>query len=185
MAAILVLTTVPMAGAWLVTGSALAGAGLAAALVFSLAARGGLQQNTLVLIGIGVSAGLLAVISVLLVTTDPSNQTKALTWLSGSTYGRTFASVLPPLAALVLALPVLAALRRELDLVAVDDDSPRLLGIGLTGTRLTLLAMAVVLTAGAVSSVGVIAFVGLVAPHAARGLVGAPYFVYLLWRSRR
>ncbi|MET1021104.1 MAG: iron ABC transporter permease [Arthrobacter sp.] len=228
LAAILVITTVPLAGSWLITGSALLGAGLAALLVFGLAFRGGLQQNRLVLIGIGVSAGLAALITVLLVTTDPYNQTKALTWLSGSTYGRTFASVLPPLAALAVALPVLAALRRDLDLIAVDDDSPRVLGIGLSGSRLLLLSAAVLLTAGAVSSVGVIAFVGLVAPHAARSLVGArhvrvlpvaaligactvvladligrtviapaqipagimtalvgaPYFVYLLWRSR-
>jgi ABC-type Fe3+-siderophore transport system permease subunit len=224
-----VITTVPLAGSWLVTGSALLGAALAALLVFGLAFRGGLQQNRLVLIGIGVSAGLAALITVLLVTTDPYNQTKALTWLSGSTYGRTFDSVLPPLAALVVALPVLAALRCDLDLIAVDDDSPRVLGIGLPGSRLLLLTVAVLLTAGAVSSVGVIAFVGLVAPHAAArslvgarhvrvlpvaaligastvvladligrtviapaqipagimtALVGAPYFVYLLWRSR-
>lgn len=226
--AILVITTIPAAGAWLVTGASLAGAALTAVLVFGLAFHGGLQQNRLVLIGIGVSAALMALIAVLLVTTDPYNQTKALTWLSGSTYGRTAASVIPPLAALALAVPVLAGLRRDLDLIAVDDDSPRVLGIRLTASRLLLLATAVVLTAGAVSSVGVIAFVGLVAPHAARSLVGArhsrvlpvaallgsctvvladligrtviapaqipagimtalvgtPYFVYLLWRSR-
>ncbi|MFJ4030315.1 iron ABC transporter permease [Paenarthrobacter sp. NPDC089989] len=228
LAAIAVITTVPLAGAWVVTGSALLGAALSAALVFGLSFRGGLQQNRLVLIGIGVSAGLAAIITVLLVSTDPFNQTKALTWLSGSTYGRNFASVLPPLLALVMAIPVLAALRRDLDLIAVDDDSPRVLGIRLTRSRLILLSVAVLLTAGAVSSVGVIAFVGLVAPHAARtlvgarhvrvlpvaaligastvvladvigrtiiapaqipagittALVGAPYFVYLLWRSR-
>ncbi|MBM6622331.1 iron ABC transporter permease [Micrococcaceae bacterium RIT802] len=226
--AILVITTIPAAGAWLVTGSSLAGAALTALLVFGLAFHGGLQQNRLVLIGIGVSAGLTALIAVLLVSTDPYNQTKALTWLSGSTYGRTFASVIPPLAALAVAVPVLAGLRRDLDLIAVDDDSPRVLGIRLTASRLVLLATAVLLTAGAVSSVGVIAFVGLVAPHAARSLVGSrhsrvlpvaallgscivvladligrtaiapaqipagimtalvgtPYFVYLLWRSR-
>ncbi len=175
LAAIIVITTVPTAGSWVVTGSALGGgAALSALLVFGLAFRGGLQQNKLVLIGIGISAGLAAAITVLLVTTDPFNQTKALTWLSGSTYGRNFASVLPPLLALVLALPVLAGMRRDLDLIAVDDDSPRVLGVGLSGSRVLLLTVAVLLTAGAVSSVGVIAFVGLVAPpHAARTLVGA------------
>lgn len=64
------------------------------------------------------------------------------------------------------------------------DDSPRVLGIALIPSRLLLLGGAVLLTAGAVSTVGVVAFVGLVAPHAARSLVGAPYFMYLLWRSR-
>ncbi|MFW0772955.1 iron chelate uptake ABC transporter family permease subunit [Paenarthrobacter nitroguajacolicus] len=60
-----------------------------------------------------------------------------------------------------------------MDLIAMDDDSPRVLGIGLSGSRLLLLSLAVLLTAGAASSVGVIAFVGLVAPHAARTLTGA------------
>jgi len=228
LAAVVTITMVPMAGAWLVTGSALAGAALTALLVFGLALRGGLQQNRLVLIGIGVSMGLTALVAVVLITTDPYNQTKALTWLSGSTYGRTFVSVLPLVIALALCLPLLAALRRDLDLLTVGDDTPRVLGISLVRTRLPLLAAAVLLTAGAVSSVGVIAFVGLVAPHAARTLVGArhgrvlpiaallgasvvvladtigrtviapaqipagimtalvgtPYFIWLLWRSR-
>ncbi|MGL3806185.1 iron ABC transporter permease [Paeniglutamicibacter sp. R2-26] len=228
LAAILVLTMVPMAGAWAVTGAALLGAGLVALLVFGLAMRGGLQQSRLVLIGIGVSAGLSALTAMLLVSTDPYSQTKALTWLSGSTYGRSFTSVLPVALALLLVIPVLVWMRRDLDVLALDDDSPRVLGIPLVPSRLLLLGSAVLLTAGAVSTVGVIAFVGLVAPHAARSmvgarhtrvlpvallvgactvsiadtigrtviapaqipagimtaLVGAPYFMYLLWRSR-
>ena len=111
---------------------------------------------------------------------------------------------------------------------SLDDDTPRVLGIRLEGTRLVALTGAAVLTATAVSAVGVVGFVGLVAPHAARALVGGrhtrvlpvamllgailvsladtigrsviapaqipaglmtamlgtPYFVWLLWRSR-
>ncbi|WP_150306607.1 iron ABC transporter permease [Planctomonas psychrotolerans] len=228
LAAIAVITAVPLASAWLVTGSALVGATLAALLVFGLAARGGLAQNRLVLIGVGVSAGTLAIITLLIVLTDPYNQTKALTWLSGSTYGRSMDSILPVLLAVAIAVPLLVWQRRPLDLLALDDDTPRLLGLDLGRTRLGLLAIAVALTATAVASVGVIAFVGLIAPHAARALVGsrhsrvipvavllgaalvcaadaigrtaiapgqlpaglvtaligAPYFVWLLWRSR-
>jgi ABC-type Fe3+-siderophore transport system permease subunit len=161
--------------------------------------------------------------------TDPFNETKALTWLSGSTYGRTFPQVLPVAVALVVAAYLLTRSRDELDLMALDDDTPRVLGVPLGRTRLGLLAVAALLTAAAVAAVGVIAFVGLVAPHAARALVGArharvlpvamllggllvcvadvlgrtviapaqlpaglltsvigtPYFVWLLWRSRR
>ena len=228
LAAIAVITAVPLAGAWLLSGSALVGAALSAILVFGLAARGGLSQNRLVLIGIGVSAATLAVITLLIVLTDPFNQTKALTWLAGSTYGRSFESALPVLIVVGVALGVLLRQRRDLDLLALDDDTPRLLGIGLGRSRLALLALAVLLTAVAVAAVGVIGFVGLVAPHAARALVGgtharviptaallgailvsvadtlgrtviapgqlpaglmtalvgAPYFVWLLWRSR-
>ncbi|MDI3343284.1 iron ABC transporter permease [Streptomyces sp. AJ-1] len=170
--AVTVLTVVPLAGFWFIGGAALAGAAAAAALVFGLAARRGLEQNRLVLIGIGVSAGTGALVSLLIVLTDPHNGTKALTWLSGSTYGRTLPEVVPVLAALVVALPLLAVLRRELDLIGLDADTPRLLGIRPGTTRLGLLTVAVVLTATSVAAVGVIGFVGLVAPHAARALVG-------------
>lgn len=228
-AAVAVITVVPLASFWLVGGAALAGAAAAAALVFGLAARRGLEQNRLVLIGIGVSSGTTAIVSLLIVLTDPYNGAKALVWLSGSTYGRTFPQVLPVLVALAATLPILASMTRQLDLIGLDPDTPRLLGIRLGPTRLGLLSIAVVLTAAAVAAVGVIGFVGLVAPHAARALVGqrhsrvlpvaallgallvsvadtlgrtviapaqipvglvtavigSPYFVWLLWRSRR
>lgn len=170
--AVVTLTVVPLASFWLISGSALAGAAVAAALVFGLAARRGLEQDRLVLIGIGVSAGTAALVGLMIVLTDPYNGTKALIWLSGSTYGRTFPEVLPVFAALAVSLPVLAMRRRELDLIGLDADTPRLLGIRLGRTRLALLCISVVLTAAAVAAVGVIGFVGLVAPHAARALVG-------------
>jgi iron complex transport system permease protein len=226
--AVAVLTVVPLASFWLVGGVALLGAALAAALVFGLAARRGLEQNRLVLIGIGVSSGATALTSLLIVLTDPFNGAKALVWLSGSTYGRTFPQVLPVLVVLLVAVPLLAVAHRRLDLVGLDPDTPRLLGVPLGRTRLWLLAVSVALSAAAVAAVGVIGFVGLVAPHAARSLVGrrsarvlpvaallgavlvsvadtvgrtliapaqipvglttavigAPYFLWLLWRSR-
>nr|WP_233521291.1 iron ABC transporter permease [Streptomyces triticagri] len=170
--AIVIITAVPLASFWFIGGSALAGAAAAAALVFGLAARRGLEQNVLVLIGIGVSAGTMAVVSLLIVLTDPHNATKALVWMSGSTYGRTFPEVLPVLLTLIVTLPVLFAMRRELDLIGLDADTPRLLGVRPAATRLVLLSIAVLLTAAAVAAVGVIGFVGLVAPHASRALVG-------------
>lgn len=226
--AVLVITFVPAAGVWTLTGAAGLGALVASALVFVLAGRGGLASDRLVLIGVGVSAASLAMITAIIVVSDPWNSTKALTWLSGSTYGRTLPQVVPVAAALLLAVPVLARARVELDVMALDEDTPRVLGIRLERTRLLLLAGAALLTATAVSAVGVIAFVGLVAPHAARmlvggrhvrvlpvtallgallvcladvlgrtviapaqlpaglltALIGTPYFVWLLWRSR-
>ncbi len=226
--AVLVITLVPAASTVLLTGSAIAGAAVATLLVFGLAARGGLDSDRLVLIGVGVSAAAAAAITFVIVLTDPYNIAKALTWLSGSTYGRSLGQVVPVAAALLIAAPLLWRARRELDLVAVDEDTPRVAGVVLERARPFLLGVACLLTAMAVSAVGVIAFVGLVAPHAARALVGAkharvlpvtallgamlvsvadtvgrtviapgqlpaglvaalvgtPYFVWLLWRSR-
>lgn len=227
-AAVAAITLVPAIGTWALAGVTAVGALAACALVFGLAARGGLASDRLVLIGVGVSYGTLSLITVLIVQTDPFNETKALTWLSGSTYGRTFGQLVPVAIALVLAGVLLTRARAELDLMALDDDTPRVLGIPLVRTRLALLVVAALLTSTAVAAVGVISFVGLVAPHAARALVGSrharvlpvavllgallvcladllgrtviapaqlpaglltavigtPYFVYLLWRSR-
>ncbi|WUH88839.1 iron ABC transporter permease [Streptomyces sp. NBC_00433] len=170
--AVLLVTTVPAAGSWSVAGAAFAGAAATAALVFGLAARGGFQQDRLVLVGVGASAGTAALISLLIVLTDPFNATKALTWLSGSTYGRTLPDVLPVAAVLAAGAAVAVVRRRRLDLVSLDDDTPRLLGLRLAPARLGLLALSVLLSATAVAAAGTIGFVGLVAPHAARALAG-------------
>lgn len=170
--AVLLVTTVPVAGAWSVAAAAFAGAAATAVLVFGLSARGGFQQTRLVLVGVGVSAAATALISLLIVLTDPFNATKALTWLSGSTYGRTVPDALPVAAALLLGLAVAVARRTELDLLSVDDDTPALLGLRRGPARLGFLVTSVLLTATAVAAAGTIGFVGLVAPHAARALVG-------------
>ncbi|MFD3381640.1 MULTISPECIES: iron ABC transporter permease [unclassified Streptomyces] len=170
--AVLLVTTVPVAGTWSVAGAAFAGAAVTSVIVFGLAARGGYQQNRLVLVGIGMAAGTTALVSLLIVLTDPFNATKALTWLSGSTYGRTMPDVLPVALVLVLGLVVAVARRTELDLISLDADTPRLLGLRLSPARLGFLVVGVLLSATAVASAGTIGFVGLVAPHAARALVG-------------
>ncbi|MFJ1977919.1 iron ABC transporter permease [Streptomyces albogriseolus] len=170
--AVILVTTVPTAGGWSVSAAAFAGSALTAVLVFGLAARGGFQQNRLVLVGIGVASGTTAVISLLIVLTDPFNATKALTWLSGSTYGRDLPDVLPLAAVLAVGVAVAGAGHRELDLVSLDEDTPRLLGLDLARARLAFLVLSVLLTATAVAAAGTIGFVGLVAPHAARALAG-------------
>ncbi|GHC80276.1 iron ABC transporter permease [Streptomyces flavofungini] len=170
--AVLLVTTVPVAGSWSIAAGAFAGAAVSAVLVFGLAARGGFQQNRLVLVGFGVATGSAAVISLLIILTDPFNATKALTWLSGSTYGRTFPDVVPLALVLAVGLTLAVIRRAELDLVSLDEDTPRLLGLNLSRGRLGFLVLSVLLSATAVAAAGTIGFVGLVAPHAARALVG-------------
>ncbi|MEU9234226.1 iron ABC transporter permease [Streptomyces subrutilus] len=170
--AVLLVTTVPLAGTWSVAGAAFAGAAAASVFVFGLAARGGFRQNRLVLVGFGTHTAAAALVSLLIILTDPFNATKALTWLSGSTYGRSLSDAVPLAAVLVVGVAVAVARRTELDLVSLDEDTPRLLGLSLGRGRLGFLALAVLLSAAAVAAAGTIGFVGLVAPHAARALVG-------------
>ncbi|TPX01963.1 iron ABC transporter permease [Schumannella luteola] len=143
------------------------------AAVALLSARGGLQPERFVLVGIGFGYGLSALTTFLLLRSDPWNTPRILTWLSGTTYGREFVDVLPIAIGLVLAIPLVFGLRRRLDLVAIDDDTPRLMGVQVGRTRLLLLTVAALLATLSVVAVGVVGFVGLVAPHLARALVGA------------
>ena len=169
--AVVVVTTT---AATLTAISVAAGTGALAAmaLVYALTWRGGLDSDRLVLVGVGVAAGAAGLSSLLLVHADPWNTPALFTWLSGSTYGRTWTHVLPALVALVVMLPPAWLAHRRLDLLAVDEDTPRLVGIRIERLRLLLLLAATILASTAVSAVGVVGFVGLVAPHAARALVG-------------
>ncbi|MFE0252255.1 iron ABC transporter permease [Streptomyces sp. NPDC059010] len=170
--AVLLVTTVPSAGSWGVAGAAFAGAATSSVIVFGLAARGGFQHSRLVLVGIGVATGTTALVSLLIVLTDPFNAAKALTWLSGSTYGRSLPDTAPLAAVLAVGVTAAALRRTELDLVSLDEDTPRLLGLAPARSRLGFLLLSVLLSATAVAAAGTIGFVGLVAPHAARALVG-------------
>ncbi|MGW0803469.1 iron ABC transporter permease [Nonomuraea sp. NPDC002799] len=171
--AISLLTLVPMAGIWTMSAVAGVGALIAFAVVYLLAWRGGLSSDRLVLIGVAMQAACTSITVLIIVLSDPWNTAKALTWLSGSTYGRMPAQLIPVALALLLVVPLLAWLRRDLDLLSLDEDTPRILGVPLEPVRLGALAGSVLLTSTAVAAVGVIGFVGLVAPHAARALVGA------------
>ncbi|AOS64569.1 iron complex transport system permease protein [Actinoalloteichus hymeniacidonis] len=226
--AITVITLVTGVGFWFQAGAAAVGAAVATAVVFAMAAKGGFASARLVLIGFGVQQATQALITLLITASDPWNETKALTWLAGSTYGRSFEHLVPMVVAVLLIVPLLIRTRSELDLLSVDDETPRVLGVHVPRSRLLLLVCSVLLTGTAVAGVGVISFVGLVAPHAARAivgrrhsralpvaallggilvcaadtigrtviapgqlpaglmtaLIGAPYFVWLLYRSR-
>ncbi|MDR7385015.1 iron ABC transporter permease [Promicromonospora iranensis] len=157
-------------GAMLV--AAVIGGLVAFGIVYLLAWRGGLHADRLVLIGIGLGYLTTALTTFLLLNSDPWNTPRIYTWLSGTTYGRDFSQVLPVVIVLALAVPLAVVVRRELDLLALDDDTPRLVGVRLERSRLLVLAVAAVLAATSVTAVGVVGFVGLVAPHAARALVG-------------
>ncbi|BBH70774.1 iron-hydroxamate transporter permease subunit [Actinoplanes sp. OR16] len=142
------------------------------ALITLLAWRGGLLPDRFLLIGIGCGYALTAVSTFLLLRADPWDTPRLLTWLSGTTYGRTFSDVVPVAVVLLIATPAVLGLRRQLDLLAIDEDTPRIFGVRRDGARLTLLGIAAVAAAVSVVAVGVVGFVGLVAPHIARSLVG-------------
>ncbi|BEL06645.1 siderophore ABC transporter permease CdtC [Actinoplanes sichuanensis] len=170
--AVIVVTSAVSGGRPILIVTAVVVGLLTFAVIAVLAWRGGLMPDRFLLIGIGCGYALTDVSTFLLLRADPWDTPRILTWLSGTTYGRTFADVLPVLIVLVLAAPVVLAMRRQLDLLAVDEDTPQIFGVRRDRARLALLTLAAVTAAVSVVAVGVVGFVGLVAPHIARNLVG-------------
>jgi iron complex transport system permease protein len=130
----------------------------------------------LVLTGVVIGTLLGSVIALLKVLADPYNQLPAITfWLLGS-----LASISPrdlavaaPLALFGLA-PMLL-LRWRMNLLALPDDEARALGVDTRRLRTLVVACATLMTASVVAISGIIGWVGLLIPHAARLLVGPDF----------
>ncbi|MDI3404341.1 iron ABC transporter permease [Streptomyces cavernicola] len=171
--AALILVALPAVPYALLPVAALIGGTAAFALTYGLSRRkGSVAPERLVLVGIGCFA-LTTAATNYLVSGARFQVAQALTWLSGSTYARdtTDLSLLAVVAA--AGIPLLFLSFRRMDLLALGEDTPRTLGVPLERTRLAVLTLAVALAACAVAVVGTVAFVGLVAPHAARMLTGS------------
>jgi iron complex transport system permease protein len=167
-AAVIATVVLPVGSGVGVAAAALVGGVVAFGVVYAISWRGGIDPVRLALVGIAVGIGCNAALSLILIRTD-GYISEALAWLVGTLYGSSWGDlplVLPALA----TVPIVWLAGRQLDLLAVSDTTPRILGMRLERTRLALLAIAVLLAASAVAVAGEIAFVGLVAPHAARML---------------
>jgi ferric hydroxamate transport system permease protein len=170
--ALLVLVLVPDIPVTFIPIAAFIGAIVAFGVVYLAAWQNGVAPARLALIGIAVSAFCAAGIN-LLVVKSKLQVAQALVWLAGSTYARQWDEVWQLLAFPLILLPLGWLFARKLDVMALGEDLPRILGMRLQPARGVILAIAVALAAAAVSTVGTISFVGLIAPHAARLLVGS------------
>lgn len=98
----------------------------------------------------------------------------ALTWLSGTTYARGWSELINLLIWPILILVPLLFMRiRILDTLSLGDDTAKGLGVNVMRTRFQLALIATVLAAFSVAAVGSIGFIGLIAPHLSRLLVGS------------
>lgn len=179
LSAVLVVLALPAAPAAVLPLAAFAGGVGAFAIVYLVAYRGsGTTPARLALVGVAVSALCEAGILFFLVR-YPLNVSSALIWLSGSLYGRTMQSfweILPWVAVLV---PLLLYYARRLDTLGLGDDLASGLGEPVERTRRVTLLISVALASAVVAAAGTIGFVGLVAPHIARRLVGGKHSAYL------
>lgn len=155
-----------------VTAAALAGAVVTSLAVYLLAYRRGISGYRLVLVGIGVSAFLVAGTEYLLTRGEIYEVQRAVVWLTGSLNGRSWDHVRPVSWALVVLVPTALVLARQLRLLELGDDLARSLGGRIERTRGLLLLVGVGLAATATAAAGPVTFVALAAPQIARRLVG-------------
>ena len=168
--AVLTLTLASSTPLWALPLAACIGAVAAFLILMSLTRRhtGPLQMA---LIGVALSA-LYAAFADYLLLTWPQNLNTAMVWLTGSLWNRSWSFVAIAVPILTLLLPLALLASKTFDLLTLGDAKAATLGINVRQQRVLLLALAVLLAAIAVSVAGPITFLGLVAPHLARKLVG-------------
>ena len=160
---------------------ALIGAGAAAIFIYLLSYKKGegIAPMRLILTGIAIQAGISALTTVLVVTLDDTQFNFVATWQAGSIWGSNWKFVLALLPWLLLLIPYVLYKSRILDVLNLGDDVAYSLGASVEKERRGLLAAAVALAAVCVSVSGSISFVGLIAPHLARRLVGPKHSILL------
>jgi kpLE2 phage-like element; iron-dicitrate transporter subunit (fecd. fecd) len=123
------------------------------------------------IIGVALSA-LWAAISHYLMLTNPVEINTAMLWLTGSLWGRSWSYLNVVLPWLVVLLPLPFIFCRDLDTLGLGENKASTLGVTVSKVQISVLVLAVALSTTAVAICGPIAFLGLVAPHLARRLVG-------------
>jgi iron complex transport system permease protein len=164
----------------LIPALAFTGAMLSVLVVYSLARVGRtLPMSTLILAGVALGALLGAVVSYLTLTSGRQAIRSIMFWLSGS-----FASVRWTELRVVLPITLAGSLfimlfGRSLNIMQLDEEQAQQLGVNVERLKLILLAVATLITAAAVSFVGIIGFVGIIIPHIVR-LIWGPDYRFLL-----
>jgi iron complex transport system permease protein len=159
--------------------AAFAGATIGVVAAYALGRSvGGRTTATLILAGVTVASFLTAVQTfVQQQNTDTVQEVYA--WLLGQLETSGWRDVGVVLPYVTVSWVVLLLHRRLLDVLAVGDEEAASLGVNVTRVRLIVLAAATLGTAAAVALSGLIAFVGIIVPHAIRLLAGTSYRVVL------
>ena len=168
--ALLAASLVPGAAA-LLPGAAFAGALAAALFIWLLAAVAGLSRTTLILAGVTVSSILTACMNTLKLL-FPDAAVGSTAFLLGTLSGVTTAQLQRALPWLAAGFVLAALLAADLNVLQLGEDMAAGLGLPVARVRFAALLTAALLAGAAVSFAGLLGFVGLLAPHIARRLVG-------------
>jgi iron complex transport system permease protein len=153
--------------------SACAGALVALLLVYALAHAGGRPSlSGLLLTGFAVSALAAAGTSVVLVAMEEFRVRTVLFWLAGGLEGRGYEHALLSAVFVIPGVAALALLARPLDVLSLGEEEAAGLGLPVHAVRLLVFGLCALVAGPLTAVAGAVPFVGLVAPHALRALVG-------------
>jgi len=147
--------------------------------VFSYSKTAGLQPIRLTLTGIGFAFALSGTMIVLISSAERAKVDFIAKWIAGNIWGDDWVFVLALLPWLAVLIPFTLYKANRLNLLALNEHVAIGVGVALEKERRSLLIVAVALAASAVSVTGGIAFIGLMAPHIAKSLVGPRHQLFL------
>lgn len=152
--------------------AAFAGAFAGVMLVLLIAERAGASRITLVLAGVAISGMFSACIDAVL-TVYPDALIGYSDFRIGGMANLTVQRIAPAGWMIVFCLAAAFVFSNEMDVLALGSDTAQSLGLPVRRVRVLLLMIAAALAGAAVSFAGLLGFVGLIAPHMARRLVGS------------
>lgn len=147
--------------------------------IFSYNREVGLQPVRLVLIGVGFSMALSGLMIVLISSADTKKVDFIANWLAGNIWGADWPFILALLPWLIVLVPFTMYRANRLNLLGLSEPVAIGVGVSIEKERIAFLMVAVALAAAAVSVTGGIAFIGLMAPHIAKSLVGPRHQLFL------
>ncbi|WP_214767485.1 MULTISPECIES: iron ABC transporter permease [unclassified Exiguobacterium] len=152
------------------------GAILVAWTIYRLAGATSLQPARLLLVGVGINALCGALLIIFQLKMDPRDFQQATVWLTGSIWQADWSSVFMLTPWIVLFIPLAFMQSRSLNLLQLSGSLPQTLGLQVERTRKRILFVAAALAGACVAAGGGISFIGLLAPHIARRLVGPNHY---------
>lgn len=171
LAAVIVIIVFPAAPLFVLPFASFVGAMVISIVLSLLISFKGVKGSQLALIGMAIGAIAMALVQYLLIR-SPMEANIALVWLTGSLFGRNYQHIFSILPWLIVAIPVIMLYSRKLDLLHLGEDVATSLGTHVKRTKMILLVAAVMLAGAAISVAGGLSFLGLIAPHIARSIVG-------------
>ncbi|MGF2617691.1 iron ABC transporter permease [Rossellomorea vietnamensis] len=155
--------------------AAFAGAAVVAFLVYFLAWKNGVSPVRLVLIGIGISALMQAIITMMMILGPIFRASQANIWITGTVNASNWKDVHFLLPWTLILIGIAFILARTVNIQELGEEIATGVGSHIQRQRIILLTLATGLVGGAVAFAGGIGFVGLMAPHMARRLVGSSF----------